>query len=85
MRGNTGIALALKKTAITFAKVKSSNISALISLVRLGHCPHGTIGGQAPMTWLAPPSRLLSADLRSFSYPPSSVCGYSLARTMCRP
>jgi hypothetical protein len=40
---------------------------------------------RAPMTGLASPSRLLSAYLRSSSYPPSSVYGYSLARTLCRP
>jgi hypothetical protein len=44
IRGNTGIVIALKKTAISFAKVKSSNISALISLVRLGHCRTGQLG-----------------------------------------
>jgi hypothetical protein len=53
MRGNTGIVLALKKTAISFAKLKSGNISALISPVRLGHCPRGTIGGRAPLQLLA--------------------------------
>jgi hypothetical protein len=44
MWGNSGIVLALKKTAITFMEVKSTNISALISLARLGHCPRGTTG-----------------------------------------
>jgi hypothetical protein len=84
MRGNTGIVLALKKTAITFAKVKSSNISALISLVRLRRCPRGTIGGRAPMTGLGSQSMSPSMDLRSPSYPHSASSACTRGRAHCR-
>ena len=84
MRGNTGIVLALKKTAISFAKVKSGSISALISLVRLGHCRRGTIGGRVPVTGLGSQSMLPSMDIRSSSYPHSASSACTRGRAHCR-
>jgi hypothetical protein len=44
IRGNIGIVIALKKTAIILAKVKSNNISALICLCSLGIARTGQLG-----------------------------------------